>query len=368
MIVVIADDLSGAAELANAAVEAGLSSEVQLGDFVASEAEVVCLDTNTRSLAPDIAGVIAREAAQVIAGSRPTLVYKKCDSVLRGAIAAESVAIARAFGRERVLLVPANPSRRRIIRGGEYLVDGVPLAKTEFANDPEHPRLSSRVRELIGNAAGIETPDTVSAEDLERHAAAVDETALAAGGVDFFKALLKRKFQIEGRRTISGAAEWKAGGPSLFVCGSSAAWAAGRPDQFAAHGIPAFPMPLELLKNGPREDVIDGWARNAAEALSRTGSALLAIGAAQSAGKSQSSVLADRLADTVRSILQVTEVNRIFVEGGATASAVVRKLGLQRFEARVSPGPGVGALRPVGRSGPLFLIKPGSYPWPDELN
>ena len=55
MIAVIADDLSGAAELANAAVQAGLSAEVQMRFHAASDADVVCVDTETRSLSHEAA-------------------------------------------------------------------------------------------------------------------------------------------------------------------------------------------------------------------------------------------------------------------------------------------------------------------------
>ena len=47
-IVVIADDLSGAAELANAARVAGLSAAVQMRFFAGSSADVLCVHTGTR--------------------------------------------------------------------------------------------------------------------------------------------------------------------------------------------------------------------------------------------------------------------------------------------------------------------------------
>ena len=372
MIAVIADDLSGAAELANAAVAAGFSAEVQLCAsappfFLAgSEADVVCLDTDTRSLAPEKAGEIAGEIARGLAAIRPALVYKKCDSVLRGAVAVESLAIARALGRTRVLLVPANPSRRRVIRGGEYFVDGVPLAQTPFASDLEHPRRSSRVAELLGYAPGIETPDTVSAADLDGHAATVDGHTLPAGGVDFFQAVLKAKFPASPRNCAAASAA-PLQGSSLFICGSLAAWLSGRSDHCVARGIPVFPMPRELFEPVLREEFLAHWASDAATALRKKGAALLAIGSEQPSTGLASDLLANRLAEAARRALETSPTARVYLEGGATASAVLRELGLGRFSAQPSPGPGVGALLPVGRPGPLFLIKPGSYPWPDSV-
>ena len=91
-IIVIADDFSGAAELANAAVQAGFSAEVHMRFCAGSDADVVCVDTETRSLLPEAAAALVGEVAQSIAALRPELVYKKCDSVLRGPVAVESLA------------------------------------------------------------------------------------------------------------------------------------------------------------------------------------------------------------------------------------------------------------------------------------
>lgn len=372
MIVVIADDLSGAAELANAAVAAGFSAEVQTGTparpfaLTVSTADVVCLDTDTRRLVPEKAGEAAGEIARGVAAIHPALVYKKCDSVLRGAVAAESLAIARALGRNRVLLVPANPSRNRVIRGGEYFVDGVPLAQTPFANDLDHPRRSSLVAELLGPAPGIEIPDTVSAADLDRHAATVDDHTLPAGGVDFFQAILRAKFPALKKRPETSVAA-PPNGLSLFVCGSLAAWLAGRGDQGAARGIPVFAMSRALFESKAGNDALADWAHDATKALREKGAALIAIGEEQLGAGLTSDVLSDRLAEAVRRVLESSPAARVLLEGGATASAVLHQLGLHRFSAQPSPGPGVGALLAVGQPGPLFLIKPGSYPWPEAV-
>jgi D-threonate/D-erythronate kinase len=366
-IIVIADDLSGAAELANAAVEAGLSAEVQMRFRAGSDADVICVDTETRSLPPGAAAAIAGETARAVAAVHPELVYKKCDSVLRGPIAAESLAIARALRRQRVLLVPANPSRRRIIRGGEYFVDGVPLAQTAFATDPEYPCRTSRVLELVGNTSGIETPDVVSAADLARLAATVEANTLSAGGVDFFSALLAAKVRLARAKTFEENCAMRAEGPSLFVCGSNTAWLAGRSEQCAQRGIQIYSMPRGLFEMELREELLARWAASAASALRERGAALLAIGGEEPVPGVTPAMLTDRLAQAVDLTLEQSVPACVFLEGGATAAAVVGQLGLERFHAQPSPGPGVGALQPVGQESPLFLIKPGSYPWPEAV-
>jgi uncharacterized protein YgbK (DUF1537 family) len=59
--------------------------------------------------------------------------------------------------------------------------------------------------------------------------------------------------------------------------------------------------------------------------------------------------------------------DRLLLEGGATAAAVVRASGWARMIAVPGGGPGTGALRPVGEDPPTLFIKPGSYPWPVDL-
>src|SRR5688572_7906414 len=64
MIAVIADDLSGAAELAGVACRHGLSAEVQTVFSRFSNADVICVDTDSRSLS----SAKAAEKVAVVAG------------------------------------------------------------------------------------------------------------------------------------------------------------------------------------------------------------------------------------------------------------------------------------------------------------
>ena len=203
VIVVMADDISGAAELAGVAFERGLSAEVQTRFDPASIADVVALDTDSRLAPPAVAARRVGEMARHVAAANPSLIYKKVDSVLRGTIVAEIDAILESTGRTQSLLVPANPSRGRLIKLGNYFVEGVPLAETGFANDPTHPAWTSNVLELLGPSEaggttsvrskgaifdrGITIPDVGSAADLKRRAEEVNENVLPAGGAEFFE-------------------------------------------------------------------------------------------------------------------------------------------------------------------------------------
>jgi len=47
--------------------------------------------------------------------------------------------------------------------------------------------------------------------------------------------------------------------------------------------------------------------------------------------------------------------------------ALVQELGWPRLLVEREFAPGVVGLRPTDQAGPLVVIKPGSYPWPEEL-
>ena len=361
MIAVLADDLSGAAELAGAALRHGLRAEVQTGFDPTSDADVVCVDLGTRSGPVRAAAAAAAEAARLLAGARPAWIYKKCDSVLRGHVLAELRAIMEATGLPRAILIPANPSRQRVIRGGHLFVEGRPLHATGFARDPEHPRTSSNVAELLGgDLAGVCSPDVDCAADLARQAELVDAGTLAGGGAEFFAALLARSGFAAAGRPRSGAREEAGGadlgevaGPvTLLVCGSAASWSQRKQgaDQLQ---VPAFSLPHEIAV--------------VAAAIRSRRRALLGIGEGPATRGVAPSILVEQLAAVAASVLREVPVDRLLLEGGATAAAAVRALGWTRLQACEAAAPGIGTLRPAGKEGPILSIKPGSYPWPPEL-
>ncbi len=67
MIVVVADDFSGAAEVAGVAFEMGLSAEVQVDALRPSVCDVVVVDSNTRSRSSIDAASVNRRLAEQIA-------------------------------------------------------------------------------------------------------------------------------------------------------------------------------------------------------------------------------------------------------------------------------------------------------------
>jgi uncharacterized protein YgbK (DUF1537 family) len=155
MIGVIADDLTGAAELGGMGLRHGLHADILLSGPILGGADLVCLDTDSRSSPPQTAERQAASAARQLLEARAQWIYKKVDSVLRGNVVVEVAAIMKTLGLPRALLLPANPSLGRVIREGRYYVNGRPIHETDFARDPEYPRTSSEALELLGSSKQV---------------------------------------------------------------------------------------------------------------------------------------------------------------------------------------------------------------------
>lgn len=131
---VVADDLTGAADCAAAWAAYGLAAVVvREHDREPPAAEVLAIDAATRGLTPDAAAArTARLVAVHVRRERPRVLYKKMDSTLRGHVGAE---LAAALGAWRGLdpgqrsavafLAPAFPATGRTTSGGRQHVKGV---------------------------------------------------------------------------------------------------------------------------------------------------------------------------------------------------------------------------------------------------
>lgn len=184
---ILADDLTGAADCAIAFARRGLAPTVGWGadpHGAAAEAEVFSYDAGSRGMAP--AEAAARHAALLgrlpLAGRR---LYKKIDSTLRGQPAAETAAtVAHLAARDGIafgILAPAFPSLGRTTLDGRVRVDGRPLEESEVWRR-EHSYADS---DLVAALAGAGLAAELVPLDLVRGSAAALAAALrdiGAGG------------------------------------------------------------------------------------------------------------------------------------------------------------------------------------------
>ena len=359
MILVVADDLSGAAELAGIAFAHGLTAEVQTELQPRTDAQVICLDTDTRRLEQEAAAAGLRKLARQFKVASPEFIFKKTDSALRGNIAAELGVLLEITARVRAVFVPANPSRGRTIRGGEYWIGDTPLHETDFARDPQHPSTTANVAARLGNDPAITIPDATTEADVLTAAGTCDDLVLPAGAGDFFAALLETRGHAAMPAEITAAA-----GPALFVCGSLTAWGRGRSSQCETHGVPVCAMPAELFGQSEHPAALHAWVRSACAAMGEHGAVMLAIGRMKAV--EHAPLLESRLAQAMAMVLAQMDVARLLLEGGATASAALRRLKWSHLSAVDLAAVDLPGLRMV-EDDPRVFIKPGSYDWPDSV-
>lgn len=391
-LIVLADDLTGAAEVAAIAHEAGLRSVVVTQVPRAPiEADVLVLDTDTRLASPARAARRVRAWAARLSQLPHAGVFKKTDSVLRGPVLAELQACATTLGFRRALLLAGNPTLGRTIREGRCYIGAKPIDRTAFARDPHHPARSAAVLDLLhaANMPGVtyRTPDDKlpaagvivgehrSAADTARWVRIVNKHTLPAGGADFFRAWLQARISppsgeikspqlrsFRAQRGLSSLAETVESKPGAI---RPSPWDQLYPDRRAAsalllHGTTASTAAAgTLFFNGlrppPAVRVVSAMRQRGAVSVAATpftlkdplAPAKIAAGFARLALE-----LRDREA-----------FRHLLIAGGATAATVLRALNWTHLTVVRVWGPGVVSLQPAGLDFTVTL-KPGSYPWP----
>src|SRR3954468_24688510 len=124
MIAVIADDLTGAAELAGLGLRYNLIAEIATEVDPDSTADLLVISADTRSITEEEAVVKIKRINTELLKLHPQLIYKKIDSVLRGHVVPEIRAQMETMQLSRSLIVPANPYLERTIRDGQYYFKG----------------------------------------------------------------------------------------------------------------------------------------------------------------------------------------------------------------------------------------------------
>lgn len=357
-LIVIADDLTGAAESAAIAHEHGLDAVVLTKmPRTPVDADVLVIDTDTRLARPAVAARRVRNIALRLKRLPHAGIFKKTDSVLRGPVLAELKACTAALGHKRALLVAGNPSLGRTIVEGRLLIAGLSVDQTAFADDPHHPLRSSVVLDLLGAGAGvIRLSSTVplsrtgvivgdhsTAADTRRWVARVDRHTLPAGGADFFRMWLQAKTTRALRQRPLAVLPT----PALLLHGTSIAPTSGHIFQFRGLRPPA--------------------ARPISTALERHAGAVVAASPRTLNNPKAPAAVAAGFTQLVRTLRADRAFHHLLIAGGATSATVLRALGWTRLQVSHTWGPGVVSLQPSAAPDCLVTLKPGSYLWPISL-
>lgn len=379
---ILADDLTGAADCGIAFARRGLAASVGWhGAGAAAERregeDVLAVDADSRRLPPAEAAVrhAALLRAALAAGPRPRLI-KKIDSTLRGQPAAElaaTIGVLRAAGQGVLAIVaPAFPATGRTTLGGRVHLNGEPLERTPlWARDHSYDSaelpavlasagLSARSLPLdqlrSGEAAltatlrsardeGLDAVvcDAATVEDLDILARAslplADEVLwVGSGGI---AAALAGALPpaAAGKGQLLPAPK----GGVLIVIGSVAEASRAAAARLVAEGaVSRFCVPAELLRAGPADPRWAPLSGDIAASLSSGRDTLVEIATDPAADLGQGAALAEALGVLLGP--GAAGMGGLFATGGETACALLSHLGVHgiRLLEEVEPGVPLG--------------------------
>ena len=378
--IVIADDITGAAEIAGIAFARG--AEVRLvcgsvcgvGNTTYQTDVTTVIATDTRSMNEAEATAETKRISTAFGSLKgKEIIFKKTDSALRGHVVAELTALMEVTGYERAVYLPANPSKGRIIRNGVYYINNVPIHETDFSFDPEFPARTSVLRERFPDteSKGIIMPDAESEEDIHNVISTYnDGKTIFAGAADLFSAMIGMgcgrleesiaKHPIPIIQTKNSSLFESVALQSLILCGSTQS-------KTLDLQIPVAPMPQEIYDGG---NDLNLWDTTAYEQEQH--SLILTIPHTHRTGKEVAVHLRTVMAEMTKQLVTRYCPKHLIIEGGATAWATLQTLGWTEFTITAQLAPGVVQMKVTNachtqtfrsENGTLVTLKPGSYPW-----
>ncbi|VAX21076.1 hypothetical protein MNBD_IGNAVI01-416 [hydrothermal vent metagenome] len=382
MIVVIADDFTGAAEIAGLGLQYGLKVTMELDTVRESDTDLLIIATDTRSMSSGKAYESMRELKKELMNIEYDWIFKKTDSVFRGHILSELKALLDINLKKKVLLVTSNPELGRKIVDGKYYINNIPLNKTGFADDPEYPIESADVVELLGANGdipikllstdenivkdGIYIGEAGTLGDLKKLASKVTKDIFTAGASGFFGALLEKHGykKVDITTNFSFEKEKK----FLIVQGSAYNKKDISSKILKQENIFISNMPEEIFYNKENsQEVFTNWLHEIIDKYKAHNKVLLRIDQPVARDKKVSKRLRDVFADLIAELFKKVSVSEIIIDGGATAYSIVLKLNYKKFYPMMQIATGVIRMKVEENPNLCITLKPGSYALPESL-
>jgi uncharacterized protein YgbK (DUF1537 family) len=403
----IADDYTGASDLANTLTRAGLRTVQTIGipadDLALPEVDAVVVSLKSRSIEAGLAVSRSRAADKWLRGRGARhVLFKICstfDSTNAGNIGPVMDALRADCGEANVLVTPAFPETGRTVYQGNLFVGAVPLNESPLKDHPLNPMHDSnlvrvlarqsktqiglvdlatvtrgtdavraRLADLASKGIGAAIIDAVFDRDLETIGLVAAEHRLSVGasgiGLGLGRALVSTgKVRSAAASGEAGAA---VGGPAACLAGSCSQ-ATLKQIASAEKVMPVLHLDPDRILTGAGEAqrVLD-WARPrlaegpvliASSSTPDQVAALQARHGRDAAGHAIEQAMADIAEGLVKS-----GVRRLVVAGGETSGAVVDRLKIPGFLVGVEIAAGVPVLRAVGLQGDMLLaLKSGNF-------
>jgi len=407
----IADDYTGASDLANTLTRAGLRTVQTIGvpadALELPEVDAVVVSLKSRSIEAGLAVSRSRAADKWLRGrGADHVLFKICstfDSTDAGNIGPVMDALRADSGDAIVLVTPAFPETGRTVYQGNLFVGPVPLNESPLKDHPLNPMHDSnlvrvlarqsktkiglvdlatvvrgpeavraRLDDLSGKGVGAAIIDAVFDRDLEtigevslNHRLSVGASGIGLG--------LARALVVAGRGPTGGTGkttEAPIGGPAACLAGSCSQATLQQianaeeamavlhldPDRIVAgqdEARRALSWAAERLKEGPVLIASSSTPEEVAALQSRHGR------------DATGHAIEQAMADIADGLVQ-SGVRRLVVAGGETSGAVVDRLGIPGFLVGAEIAAGVPVLRSVGaKEGEMVLaLKSGNFGGP----
>ena len=406
----IADDFTGATDLANNLVRSGMRTLQTIGVPAAGvpavplagdvDALVVALKSRTIAAADAVAQSLAALAWLKRAGCRQ-FYFKYCstfDSTPRGNIGPVAEALMHALGANIAIACPAFPTNARTIYMGNLFVGELPLSESGMRHHPLTPMtdanlvrvlqaqsrarvglvawtavaageraIRARFAELEAEGVRLAVVDAISDADLHAIAAACAGHPLITAGSGIAIGLPENFRRAGLLPPRADAAELpRAPGPAAVISGSCSQATNGQVAHWIASGRAAIRIdPFEIARGN---DVAFAALQQAAPLLA-CGPVLFYATAAPEEVKSVQAELgvaeAGAMVEEVRARIArgliERGVKRLVVAGGETAGAVVQALGVAALKIGPQIDPGVPWTATQGAHPVLLALKSGNF-------
>jgi uncharacterized protein YgbK (DUF1537 family) len=398
---VIADDVTGASDIANTLAKAGLAT-TQFFGVPARPAEAQCeagiVALKSRSIPADEAVSQSLAALRWLKAQGCTqFVFKYCstfDSTPRGNIGPVGEALAEALGVSGVVACPAFPAAGRTVYQGHLFVHDRLLNESGLQNHPLNPMTDpdlrrwlrrqtktdvglvahatvSRGADAIGKALGdagkrgetLVIVDAITEDDLLAIGLACDGATLLTGGSGIAMGLpanFIRRGLASGKPPRFASVE----GPAAILAGSCSQATRG---QIALHAKshPVFPIDAEAVVTGnlAAKAVLDFMAGHRDDMpLAYSSAAPAHVARLQDRhGTEKLAAALDGFFADVAEGLTKSGVTRLVVAGGETSGAVMGRLGIDAVTIGPEIDPGVPILAASGGRKLGLALKSGNF-------
>lgn len=402
---VVADDYTGASDLANALTRNGLATIQTIGvpaELDLPDVDAIVVALKSRSIDPALAVEKSVDAASWMRGrGAEHILFKICstfDSTDQGNIGPVTDALAALTGESVALINPSFPENRRTVYQGHLFVGDRPLNESPLKDHPLNPmhdadlvrvlgRQSKRQVGLIdlqtvaaGKAAierrravlasqgvGAAIVDAITEAELEVIGEVVAGTKLSVGasgiGIGLARAYVAAG-RTKARRDDTAAAA--IGGPAVCLAGSCSRATLAQIEQ-AKTVMPVLNLDVEdVLSLGSAVEAAIAWA---GERVADTPVLIASSADADTVGRIQSRHGREHSGHAIEAAMAALAeamvgrgVRRLVIAGGETSGAVVDRLGLKAFLIGPEIAPGVPALFTVGGAARMGLaLKSGNF-------